>query len=511
MAISFFSSYRIYILFSVIIILFIYLFLVIFPVVKSPYIGMKDYEISRSLKEDEKLLLYLNSRINENLKIAIDGGYFDFAFNSNNQKNKSKLKDFWIDHLDLILELDILKDKYKSFYKLSPLEQKDFHTKAFNIGHISLLAQNYYTLLLSDEIKNEDIKTFLNEKVPEYGIRQNTYTRLENNLIDLGELIRINTGRLYSNKYLNKTSGDLDGLEEKFFLRLDKSISKYSVLAAKNPLNFLERTSVGLWYPIQRKFAITIGYLKTSTRDYHIDKKIIDSFSRKLQPGDILLGRKEWHVTNVGIPGFWTHAALYTGSIEYMNNYFNGIEELHGESFESYLKKKFPRVYKQNQELDEEGFKYSVIESRTGGVMLTSLEDSANIDSLAVLRVNNISKSEQFKAIIQAFKYIGKPYDYDFNFITENLLVCSELIYRAYENINSIEINPKILSGRLMFTPNDFVQKIDEEIDEKDSDLELVLFLDGNNKNRSVIEKSLSDFRETWRRPKWHIIKDYLK
>ena len=57
------------------------------------------------------------------------------------------------------------------------------------------------------------------------------------------------------------------------------------------------------------------------------------------------------------------------------------------------------------------------------------------------------------------------------NFITENLLVCSELIYRAYENINSIEINPKILSGRLMFTPNDFVQKIDEEIDEKDSDL----------------------------------------
>ncbi len=88
---------------------------------------------------------------------------------------------------------------------------------------------------------------------------------------------------------------------------------------------------------------------------------------------------------------------------------------------------------------------------------------------------------------------------------SESALVCSQLVYKAYETIEKLQLEPHMSSGRLLLSPNEIAQKFDRELGGETAELELVLFLDGVAVG-DVVKRGAEEFRGSWSRPKWHIV-----
>ena len=140
-----------------------------------------------------------------------------------------------------------------------------------------------------------------------------------------------------------------------------------------------------------------------------------------LQPGDILLERRNWYVSNAFLPGYWPHAALYVGTTDDLKRL--GLD-------------RDPRVqafWEAYSATDPDGHQHVIIEALSEGVVFGSLEHSiGGADSAAVLRPN-LSPEEIKEAIARAFSHAAKPYDFEFDFTSRDKLVCTEVVFRAYQ------------------------------------------------------------------------------
>lgn len=145
------------------------------------------------------------------------------------------------------------------------------------------------------------------------------------------------------------------------------------------------------------------------------------------------------------------------------------------------IRQRHPDAWALYNTLDEEGYPRRVIEAIAEGVSLTSLEHSAAAVSLAVLRPN-LLKVEKAKAVLHAFGYQGRPYDYEFDFLTDAALVCSELAYKCYEpgeGSRGLDMPLDQVAGRTITPPNALAERYDAEQGTPGQQTELVLFLDG--------------------------------
>lgn len=119
---------------------------------------------------------------------------------------------------------------------------------------------------------------------------------------------------------------------------------------------------------------------------------------KDLLPGDVLLSRQEWSLSNLLIPGFWKHGAMYIG---------------------------------------EKGGVHYVIEATANGVMLNPLIDFClTKDYILVRRPLFANHSEMSTAVALSITVLGAKYDYMFN-RGNNEFYCFELIHWAYENEGS--------------------------------------------------------------------------
>lgn len=388
------------------------------------------------------------------------------------------------------------------------------HTRIHVYSHFlianSLYAKKYelvHRLMIAVD-GSEHKKTALNEFIPEIG-RANVYNEMVWRFYEPKTRVRLTGGYVYQWLFVgNRPRADVS-----FTLLRDKAVGSYrylragagtTVLRAPEALaNTAEQRMFEAWFPIQKGVATAMGRAIISTRGKEglITEAQARTMGEAMIPGDIMLQRRNWHVSNVGIPGFWTHSALYTGTLEEMDAYF--ASEFPYESYESmsaYMAAKTPAAFAAYEVLDDSGDMPAVIEAIEPGVVAQTLPVSADADFVVVLRPE-LTKRDKMLALMRAFANTGKPYDFNFDFNTRDAMVCSELVYDAYyERLPEkagLHLETSLVNGRPIVSPFDIATKYVTERGTAVQQLQFVYFLRSDENTGQAYQSNEATFVES--------------
>jgi len=474
---------------------------VLFPVEKSPLADMRPEEVRREIASDLDSYRMLCKAADDIVSEFKETGLLEKKVGELRVKEREAIRALWRDGAMAFLEYDLLKGKYRGFYQIDYVAEPELHANAFLLAYMAYVSQYNACMQIVGLVDgNGFMETLLNEEGE--GIPPDSYYFMKQRLTHPSVLLRLNAAAAYYELVKKDTTLD-ETLVADFEQRrtaLLRMFSDHADIFIENPLAVLEKAAFETILPVQKNVAVQMSHIRTARRDYLITPERLAKHQPKLLPGDILIQRRNWHMTNIGIPGFWPHVALYVGTPDEIDARFSdlGFQPL------DTIRALYPDALQALEANDDDGFPMRVIESIRPGVVFQSLETSARCDYLGVIRPN-LSKAESFKALLGAFAHFGKPYDLNFDFTTDNALVCSELVYKAYRVAASLPLEPEVVSGRRLLPPNRLAEQAVEHMG-ADKAFSFVLFLDAVEKSDVVVERDEAAFRESWQRPKWDVM-----
>jgi hypothetical protein len=413
-------------------------------------------------------------------------------------ESRAELKTHWDAVLDLLVAVDRVKKFHEHFPAVSRTRGR--HARSFALAYGAFTIQFLAGLrLVRLTEEGTAARRLLDEPIPEHGIPPRRFDLLRWNVLHVAEAPKLAAGEAYLAS-LRDSIGPTPALDAR--IAEARALLRFSDIA-KNGAAILRSKVFDAWFPLQKGVAHWMGETKFRRRAAPlVGRPDLKDLEPELRPGDILLERRNWNLSNVGLPGFWPHAALYVGSPSRLRTFLGGSE--------SEIRRRHPSAWRRYLEEHDDGRPRAVIEAMAPGVVFNSLESSAGADYLGVLRPR-LPASEIATAVDRAFGYLGRPYDFDFDFLTDAELVCSELVYKCYQPGGGARGVPFKLSraaGREVLPPNDMAAQFDRWRHESESPLEFVAFLDGREKKGDCVRRDEAAFRASHRRPKWDFLQE---
>ncbi len=456
-----------------------------------------------------------------------------------NREQRAAILTTWQIFLQHIYTLDVLGQKYNLYYQQldeyksenkseNNAENKARHT-AFKMAYGAFLTQYRYALDFITICENDPtLHIVLNEADSEHALNAGLYKDIKFRFLNVLRGIEFARLEVVYQFYLDAPSLSDTGEEQS---SLETAIAKDSHAiwqagkgsgpeqTAKNAMTIVKDTFFTTWFPLQKEVSQWMGDTKVFRQSKNlISSQQINDLQKKLQPGDILIERREWYLSNLGLPGYWSHAALYIGTAEERKAFFAGSEiqtwlaqhypDYQAKDVNELLKQRYPEAYQISLTKQEDDHLPRVIEAISEGVSFTTLEHSAGADSIAVLRPR-LDKTVKAEAIVRAFAYSGRPYDFNFDFVTDDALVCTEVIYKIYEPTSTqagLKLPVSEILGRKAITANDIIELFAAEFEPGQQQFEFIIFLDGYERENKAIESDMESLRASWLRPNWHIL-----
>ena len=168
---------------------------------------------------------------------------------------------------------------------------------------------------------------------------------------------------------------------------------------------------------ISKIFGNTVGLFQSRNGYLYHSGFTETAIARELRPGDVLLEKTPFRLTDKFIPGYWGHNAIWLGTEEELKAL--GVWE------DPAIRAIASRIHAG----------MSILEALRPGVTTNSLAHFMDVDSLAVLRRVGMSDDERRAVILRAARQYGKAYDFGFDVETQDTLVCSELMFMTYTDI----------------------------------------------------------------------------
>ncbi len=166
--------------------------------------------------------------------------------------------------------------------------------------------------------------------------------------------------------------------------------------------------------------------VKASGAPKRVTAEMRDRALSLARPGDIFVTRHDDAMSNLFLPGFWPHAALFLGSPE--QRLALGAEMA-------------PPL----ERLASHPVRF--LEAKKDGVRLRPAEETLLVDAFIVLRPP-LDPGLLGAALTRAMDHHGKPYDFSFDFRKADRLVCTEVIYRSYHGCGPLSFTLREVSGR---------------------------------------------------------------
>ena len=90
------------------------------------------------------------------------------------------------------------------------------------------------------------------------------------------------------------------------------------------------------------------------------------------------------------------------------------------------------------------------------GVWIRSIASPLASDAVTVLRPT-LAPADVAKALARGMFHEGKAYDFDFDFSRSDRLVCTEVVYRAFDSVGGLRFELSRRAGRLTLAAEDLL------------------------------------------------------
>lgn len=301
-------------------------------------------------------------------------------------------------------------------------------------------------LMLFEVAHHSIIQRKLNEAFPEYRIPRKQYTRIFSAFVDQKNVLAIRDAMKFTEN--NRTalvalSEDEDvGFIAKQLDDLESSLNPSARSHLKRSWSYLShkwrRRGVVSSQNVLAGVLEGVGRIASEIADLKnksVTENVRTEIGAFLQPGDVIITRHAKALTNLFIPGFWPHAAFYIGT----------REQVDGDAIK--MTDRVDAIWSGD---------ICVLESRKDGVRLRPLTDTLSVDKFVVLRPN-LAPDIVHQAIGRALQHQGKMYNFDFDFFNSDRVVCTELVYRAYDGLDGVRFPLSERAGRKTLSAEDLL------------------------------------------------------